>query len=86
MLEGPANGTGRAHKLAMRSTPEIHYGSNGVRFYTCFEVPLQGYYPTYGSWRPMGVSARACAALEAFLTKGRAATMTGQDQEMGDEL
>lgn len=42
----PDNGTGRAHKLALHSTPEIHYGSNGFRFLTCFEVPLQGYYPT----------------------------------------
>src|SRR5439155_22423509 len=36
-----ANGTGRAHRLSVRSTPEIHYGSNGFRTLTCFEVPLQ---------------------------------------------
>src|SRR5439155_7727449 len=35
-----ANGTGRAHRLSVRSTPEIHYGSNGFRTLTCFEVPL----------------------------------------------
>jgi chlorophyllase-like protein len=34
------SGTGRAHKLAIRSTPEIRYGSNGFRALTCFEVPL----------------------------------------------
>src|ERR1700686_3592548 len=32
---------GRAHKLAIRSTPEIRYGSNGVRNHTCLEVPLR---------------------------------------------
>ena len=53
MLEGSANGTGRAHKLAIHSTPEIHYGSNGFRFYTCFEVPLHRYYPTCGRRRPI---------------------------------
>jgi len=36
----PADGTGRAHKLTIRSTPEIRYGSNGFRVLTCFEVPL----------------------------------------------
>jgi len=36
-----ADGTGRAHKLAIRSTPEIRYGSNGVRNHTCLEVPLR---------------------------------------------
>jgi len=35
-----ANGTGRAHRLSVRSTPEIHYGSNGFRTLTCFEEPL----------------------------------------------
>src|SRR5690348_14126353 len=36
-----ASGTGRAHRLSVRSTPEIHYGSNGFRSDTCFEVPLR---------------------------------------------
>jgi hypothetical protein len=36
-----AGGTGRAHRLTIRSTPEIRYGSNGFRALTCVEVPLR---------------------------------------------
>src|SRR5438105_4218872 len=36
-----ASGTGRAHRLSIRSTPEIRYGSNGFRALTCVEVPLR---------------------------------------------
>jgi len=36
-----ASGTGHAHRLSIRSTPEIRYGSNGFRALTCVEVPLR---------------------------------------------
>ncbi len=39
----PAGGTGRAHRLSIRSTPEIRYGSNGFRYRTCFEEPLHAH-------------------------------------------
>src|SRR5258705_12937456 len=61
----PADGTGRAHKPTIRSTPEIRYGSNGVRNHTCFEVPLRELLSSPGevpSNRRQELSARSCPA------------------------
>src|SRR5205823_4184998 len=53
-----ASGTGRAHRLSIRSTPEIRYGSNGFRTLTCVEVPLRSHSILSADTRP-----KFCAAL-----------------------
>src|SRR5437667_2221183 len=60
-----ANGTGRAHRLTSRSTPEIHYGSKDGRSLTCFEVPLREDCSAAKETRPSGAASRsACWSRE----------------------
>ena len=81
-----ANGTGRAHGLSIRGTPEIRYGSNGFRVLTCFEVSLHPHCSPpplplplslrNGTISPVPLSSRSVSSKICFVEAGSSARST----------
>src|SRR3974377_1534907 len=79
----PADGTGRAHKLTIRSTPEIRYGSNGFRVLTCLEAPLPTVLSSHSAPPSNGLEPRACPdplPQERFSSPGDRGKISGEQR------